>query len=87
MKSQDSAVLNKDHSLLFVVNTTSDEISIFSVDPDTFELTFVQRVPPGGDRSPSLNVVDDLVYVLYTGFNATAELRNCSSLHEHRIFL
>jgi CheY-like chemotaxis protein len=45
MKSQDSVVLNENYSLLFVVNTTSDGISAFSVYPDTFELTFVQRVP------------------------------------------
>jgi len=34
-ESQDAVVLNEDHTLLFTVNVSSNDISVFSVDPKT----------------------------------------------------
>ena len=66
-ESQDAVVLNKDHTLLFTVNVSSNDISVFSVDPETFKLAFVQRVDSGGDRPVSLDVRGDLLYVVNSG--------------------
>src|SRR5919106_2746707 len=66
-ESQDAMVLSNDNSLLFTVNVGSDDISVFQVDPGTFELTFVQRIASGGDRPVSLDVREDLLYVVNSG--------------------
>ncbi len=66
-ESQDAVVLNKDHTLLFTVNVSSNDISVFSVDPETFKLAFVQRLDSGGDRPVSLDVRGDLLYVVNSG--------------------
>lgn len=69
LENQDSVVLSDDNSLLFVVNVVSDDISVFRVNDD-FGLTFVQRVPSGGDRPLSLDVHEDLLYVVNTGLTS-----------------
>ena len=69
-ESQDAVVLNKDHTLLFTVNVSSNDISVFSVDPETFKLAFVQRVDSGGDRPVSLDVRENLLYVVNSGLRS-----------------
>ena len=69
-ESQDAMVLSNDNSLLFTVNVGSDDISVFQVDPGTFELTFVQRIASGGDRPVSLDVREDLLYVVNSGLRS-----------------
>lgn len=66
-ESQDSVVLNADHTLLFTVNVASDNISVFRVDPNTFKLTFVQKIASGGDRPVELAVRKNLLYVVNSG--------------------
>lgn len=67
---QDSVVLNEDHSLLFTVNVASNDISVFRVDPNSFNLTFVQRIASGGDRPVELAVHQGLLYVANSGLRS-----------------
>lgn len=69
-ESQDSVVLNDDHTLLFTVNVASNDISVFSVDQQTFELTLVQRIASGGDRPVELAVHNNLLYVANSGLRS-----------------
>ena len=63
--NQGALVLSSSERWLFAVNTGSDEISAFEVEPKG--LSLVDRVPSGGRRPISLAVHDDLLYVLNAG--------------------
>lgn len=69
-ESQDAVVLSDDNRFLFTVNVGSDDITVFRVHPGNFRLTFVQRVPSGGDRPVSLDVHEDLLYVVNSGITS-----------------
>jgi 6-phosphogluconolactonase len=67
--SQGAVILNKAGTLLFVVNAGSNEISSFSVQPGG-QLTFVAKVPSGGQFPVSLTTYGNLLYVLNAGGSA-----------------
>jgi len=63
LSSQGAIVLNKNGTRLFVVNAGSNEITSFSVQPGG-QLTFVGKVPSGGQFPNSLTVFGRFLYVL-----------------------
>lgn len=69
-ESQDAVLLNKDHTVLYTANVSSNNISVFSVDPETFKLALVQRIDSGGDRPVSLDVRGNLLYVVNSGLRS-----------------
>src|SRR5262249_20062702 len=65
LASAGSVVLSNDGRWLLVVNAGSDELSLFSVQPDG--LRMADRVGSGGKKPTSVAVNGDLVYVLNNG--------------------
>jgi 6-phosphogluconolactonase (cycloisomerase 2 family) len=63
--SQDSLVMNKEHTLLFAVNAGSNDISVFQIQPDG--LSLCSKVNAGGNFPVSLALHSDLLYVLNAG--------------------
>jgi len=68
LMSQYSVLLAPDHSLLFVVNAGSDEVSSFTVAPDG-SIALAARVGSGGTKPVSLALHGSVLYVLNTGSN------------------
>ena len=73
LPSQGSVVLSGDRRRLLVTNAGSNDISLFSVEPDG--LALVAATPSGGVAPRSVAVHGDLVYVLNTGDPALAGYR------------
>ena len=65
LASQSSIVLNGEGTLLLVANAGSDEISLFTVEPDG--LLLVAQAPSGGSTPTSIAVHGELAYVLNNG--------------------
>jgi len=65
LASQDSLVLDREHSLLLAVNAGSNTISVFRVDGT--QLSLRQVIPSGGQFPDSIAVSESLVYVLNAG--------------------
>ena len=63
LSSQGAVMLNKNGKFLFVVNAGSNEITSFSVQPSG-QLTFVNKVPSGGQFPVSLTAAGNFLYVL-----------------------
>ena len=75
--SQGSVRLSDDGSWLLVVNAGSDEVSVFAVSGASLNLT--DTVSSGGDSPISVDVHEDLVYVLNAGSANIAGFRLTSS--------
>ncbi|MBA4159935.1 MAG: beta-propeller fold lactonase family protein, partial [Gemmatimonadetes bacterium] len=65
LDSQGALILSPDGRLLFASNPGSDQITVFSVQPQG--LTRVQTVSSNGDRPVSLTLHNNLLYVLNSG--------------------
>src|ERR1700761_7985279 len=65
LESQGSLTLSQDHSLLFVVNAGSGNVSIFSVHKSN--LTFLNKTASGGAQPSAIAEYGNLVYVLNSG--------------------
>jgi 6-phosphogluconolactonase len=65
LASAGSVVLSDDSNWLLAVNAGSDELSLFSVQPDGLRL--VSCVGSGGSKPTSVTISDALVYVLNNG--------------------
>jgi 6-phosphogluconolactonase (cycloisomerase 2 family) len=65
LASQSSIVLNGEGTLLLVANAGSDEISLFTVEPDG--LLLVAQASSGGSTPTSIAVHGELAYVLNNG--------------------
>src|SRR5215472_8843907 len=63
LSSQGAVALNKNGKFLFVVNAGSNEITSFSVQPGG-HLTFVSKIPSGGQFPNSLTTAGNFLYVL-----------------------
>jgi 6-phosphogluconolactonase len=63
--NQGAVVLSHDGRRLFVVNASSNEVSVFAVRPGTLEL--LDRIGSGGTRPISIAVHGRLVYILNAG--------------------
>lgn len=63
LSSQGAIILAQSGKTLFVVNAGSNEISSFSVQPGG-QLTFVAKVPSGGQFPVSLTAFGNILYVL-----------------------
>lgn len=63
--SQGAIVLSPDHQWLFAVNAGSNDISVFSVQPQSLQL--VEKMPSHGSRPISLAFLDTYLYVLNAG--------------------
>ena len=77
LNTQGEVILSADNKLLFAVNAGSNDISIFTVQPNG--LTLVDKIGSGGVEPVSLTKHDNLVYVLnrkgvsnISGFKVTA---------------
>jgi 6-phosphogluconolactonase len=66
LASQDAVILSDDHSLLFVVNAGSNEVSSFRVGSGA-RLTLASRVSSGGVMPVSLAMRGNLLYVVNGG--------------------
>ena len=78
--NQGGLVLTQENRSLLAINAGSDEVSVFTVEPDG--LTLTDRVSSGGERPISVSAFHGLVYVLnaggagnITGFRLTADGR------------
>jgi 6-phosphogluconolactonase len=61
--SQGSVLLSPDDNYLFVVNSSSNEVTSFAVEPNG-SLVFIDNVPSGGVKPVSISVYGSLLYVL-----------------------
>jgi 6-phosphogluconolactonase len=65
LESQGSLTLSQDHSVLFVVNAGSGDVSAFSV--NKARLTLLDKTPSGGAQPSAVAENGGLVYVLNSG--------------------
>lgn len=66
LQSQDSVILNADHSLLFAVDSGSGDVTSFKVNANG-SLTWADRAASGGGFPVSLAIHNNLLYVLNSG--------------------